>query len=97
MHPLETFFWGFLDSAAVEIMNLFGFYTTLRGRLPSRYRKVGFWVTRVVLALVAGAIAVAYEIDDRHVHGQGFETSAPGCRAADDDSRAHGPRAGEPG
>jgi hypothetical protein len=65
MHPLETFLWGFLGSAAVEIMSLFGFYTTLRGRLPSRYRKVGFWVTRFVLALVAGAIAVAYEIDQR--------------------------------
>jgi hypothetical protein len=65
MHPLETLLWGFLGSAAVEIMNLFGFYTTLRGRLPSRYRKVGFWVTRFALALLAGAIAVAYEIDRR--------------------------------
>jgi hypothetical protein len=26
---------------------------------------VGFWITRFVLALVAGAIAVAYEIDQR--------------------------------
>jgi hypothetical protein len=57
--------WGFLGSAAVELMNLFGFYTSRRGRLPSRYRKVGFWITRFVLALVAGAIAVAYEIDQR--------------------------------
>jgi hypothetical protein len=65
MHPLETLSWGFLGSAAVEIMNLFGYYTTLRGRLPSRYRKVGFWITRLVLALLAGAIAVAYEIDQR--------------------------------
>lgn len=65
MHPLETFLWGFLGSTAVEIMSLFGFYTTLRGRLPNRYRKVGFWITRFVLALMAGAIAVAYEIDQR--------------------------------
>jgi hypothetical protein len=57
--------WGFLGSAAVELMNLFGFYTSRRGRLPHRYRKVGFWITRFVLALVAGAIAVAYEIDQR--------------------------------
>jgi hypothetical protein len=57
--------WGFLGSAAVELMNLFGYYTTLRGRLPSRYRKVGFWITRTVLALMAGALAVAYEIDQR--------------------------------
>jgi hypothetical protein len=65
MHPLETMLWGFLGSAAVELMNLFGFYTSRQGRLPSRYRKLGFWVTRFVLALVAGAIAVAYEIDQR--------------------------------
>jgi len=65
MHPLETFLWGFLGSAAVELMNLFGFYTSRRGRLPSRYRKVGFWVTRFVLALVAGAVSVGYAIDQR--------------------------------
>ena len=65
MHPLETMLWGFLGSAAVELMNLFGFYTSRRDRLPSRYRKAGFWVTRFVLALVAGALAVAYEIDQR--------------------------------
>jgi len=65
MHPLETMLWGFLGSAAVELMNLFGFYTSGRGRLPGRYRKVGFWITRFVLALIAGALAVAYEIDQR--------------------------------
>ena len=65
MHPLETFVWGFLGSTAVELMNLFGFYSSRRGRLPTRYRKTGFWVTRSVLALVAGAIAVGYEIDQR--------------------------------
>ncbi len=65
MHPLETFLWGFLGSTAVELMNLFGFYSSRGGRLPSRYRKVGFWVTRFVLALVAGALAVGYDIDQR--------------------------------
>ena len=65
MHPVETLLWGFLGSAAVELMNLFGYYTSRRGRLPIRYRKVGFWITRFVLAIVAGAIAVAYEIDQR--------------------------------
>jgi hypothetical protein len=57
--------WGFLGSAAVELMSLFGYYSSRNGRLPSRYRKAGFWVTRVVLALVAGALALAYEIDQR--------------------------------
>ena len=65
MHPLETMLWGFLGSSAVELINLFGYYTSRQGRLPGRYRKVGFWVTRFVLALIAGALAVAYEIDQR--------------------------------
>jgi hypothetical protein len=55
--------WGFLGSAAVELISLFGYYTTRGGRLPSRYRKIGFWITRFVLALLAGALAVAYEIN----------------------------------
>jgi hypothetical protein len=47
----------------VELVGLLGYYTSRGGRLPGRYRKVGFWVTRFVLALIAGALAVAYEID----------------------------------
>jgi hypothetical protein len=65
MNPLETFFWGFLGSAAVELMTLLGLYSSRRGRLPGRYRKAGFWVTRFGLALVAGALAAAYEIEQR--------------------------------
>jgi len=65
MQPLETFLWGFLGSTAVELVTLFGFYSSRGGRLPGRYRKVGFWVTRFVLALVAGAVAVGYDIDQR--------------------------------
>ena len=65
MNPLEPFFWGFLGSAAVELMTLLGLYSSRRGRLPGRYRKVGFWFTRFGLALVAGALAAAYEIEQR--------------------------------
>ena len=63
MTPLATFLWGFAGSAAVEVVAIVGYYYTRRARLPSRYRKVGFWVTRLILACFAGAIAVGYEID----------------------------------
>ena len=65
MHSLETFLWGFMGSAAVELLSLLGFYYTRPIRMPTRYSKVGFWVTRVMLALLAGLLAVGYEIEQR--------------------------------
>jgi hypothetical protein len=65
MHALETFFWGFTGSAAVEVLTLLGFYYSRPARLPRRYKKPGFWVTRFLLAVLAGALAVGYEIDQR--------------------------------
>jgi hypothetical protein len=65
MLPIETFLWGFLGSAAVELVTLLAFYQSRRARLPGRYRKVGFWITRFALALLAGVLAVGYEIHQR--------------------------------
>ncbi len=62
---IETFAWGFLGSAAVELVTLLGFYQTRRARLPGRYRKAGFWITRFALALLAGTLAVGYDIHQR--------------------------------
>ena len=65
MSAIETFLWGFSGSAAVEVVTLLGFYYKNRPQLPDRYRKIGFWVTRLILACLAGALAVGYEIDGR--------------------------------
>jgi len=65
MSLLETFAWGFAGSAAVEVVTLLGFYYTSPIRLPERYRRVGFWMTRLTLACLAGALAVGYGIDKR--------------------------------
>ena len=65
MSAWETFAWGFLGSASVELVSLLSLYSTRGARLPARYRKVGFWVTRSVLAIFAGLLALAYEIDKR--------------------------------
>jgi hypothetical protein len=65
MTTLETFGWGFLGSAAVEVVTLVALYSSPRRRLPARYHRTGFWVTRAILAALAGLLAVAYEIDKR--------------------------------
>lgn len=65
MSPLETFCWGFTGSVAVELVTILGFYTTPPYRLPTRYRRVGFWITRFLVCFVAGGVAVGYDIHQR--------------------------------
>ncbi len=65
MSALETFAWGFAGSGAVEVVALLSSYYSTPIELPARYRKPGFWVTRIVLACLAGVLAVGYEIDQR--------------------------------
>lgn len=65
MHPLETFVWGVMGSVAVELITLLGYYHSRPIQLPKRYSKIGFWITRIVLALLAGAVAVGYDIHQR--------------------------------
>ena len=65
MSAIETFLWGFSGSAAVEVVTLLGFYYKNRPQLPDRYRKIGFWITRLILASLAGALAVGYDIEGR--------------------------------
>ena len=63
MSAWETFAWGLLGSAAVEMVTLLGYYSAGATRLPLRYRRVGFWIARSILSVLAGLLAVAYEID----------------------------------
>jgi len=65
MSPWETFLWGFAGSAAVEVVALLSFYYSNPVELPERYGRAGFWMTRFVLACLAGALAVGYEIDQK--------------------------------
>ena len=65
MSPLETFLWGCTGSIAVEVVALLSYYYSNPVKLPGRYRKAGFWLTRLILVCVAGLLAVGYEIDQR--------------------------------
>jgi len=61
MSPLEVFAWGFGGSIAVEIVTLFNALHQ-RPQLPARYHSLAFWVVRLLVAVVAGGLALAYEI-----------------------------------
>jgi hypothetical protein len=59
---IVTFLCGFGGSVAVEIVLLNQFMQT-DSALPERYKKPAFWVVRILLAIVGGGLALAYEID----------------------------------
>jgi len=62
MSMLYTFWWGFFGSVAVEVINLYQIYQS-NTELPEMYKKRGYWIVRVLLAIVAGGLAISYEID----------------------------------
>lgn len=57
----QQFLWGFLGSLAVEIVQIHFLLGTSR-KLPLRYSKPSYWIARLLLALTAGSLAVAYDI-----------------------------------
>ena len=65
MTPIAVFLWGFTGSVAVELLNLLSHYDSRSVKLPARYRKLGFWITRSLIALIGGALAVGYDIEQR--------------------------------
>jgi len=58
---LQQFLWGFIGSVAVEIVKIH-FVLGASRRLPLRYSKPSYWIARLLLALTAGGLAVAYDI-----------------------------------
>jgi hypothetical protein len=63
MNPTITFFCGMGGSIAIELVALYEAYQIEPFKLPERYRKFWFYVIRLLLAMAAGGLAVAYEID----------------------------------
>lgn len=62
MPPIEMFLWGFGGSAAVEIITLYGHFNDDNKSLPARYCRIGFWIVRLLLAVIAGGLALAYNV-----------------------------------
>jgi hypothetical protein len=58
---LQQFLWGFVGSLSVEIVKIH-FVLGESRRLPPRYSKPSYWIARLLLALTAGGLAVAYDI-----------------------------------
>ncbi len=63
MTPHEIFLCGFAGSAAVDVVAASQVYNAQTIVVPERYKRVAFYVVRVLLAIVAGGLAVAYDID----------------------------------
>lgn len=62
MNSFEVFFWGFGGSIAVEIVTLINVFESEPLFIPDRYRRLSFWLVRTLLAVVAGGLAIAYDI-----------------------------------
>jgi len=50
-------------SVAIELVAAYEAYQVEPFRLPERYKKFSFYIIRLLLAMAAGGLAVAYEID----------------------------------
>jgi hypothetical protein len=58
LRPIGTFLWAAGGSLAIEVLTIF---TAMKGSagLPTYYEKPVFWFVRMLVAAIAGALAVA--------------------------------------
>lgn len=59
---MVMFLWGFVGSVAVEVVFAYQ-HLVANSCLPERYHTLSFWILRLLLALVGGGLALAYEIN----------------------------------
>jgi hypothetical protein len=62
MKPTEAFLWGVAGSVAVEVVAVWKHYDGDGVELPARYKRVSFYITRILLAAIGGGLAVAYQV-----------------------------------
>jgi hypothetical protein len=61
---LTIFIYGLIGSVGTELVAVLAAYQH-GWELPARYKRTGFWVARGLLMLVAGSLAVAYQVESR--------------------------------
>lgn len=54
--------WGFLGSAAVPVVRAARDVSEQHGRLPALYRRLSFYITNLLLAALAGLLALAHGV-----------------------------------
>ena len=59
----EVFACGAGGSVAVEVVTAYRYFSPPHAGLPAFYQSWSFYIVRVLLALVAGGLAVAYGIN----------------------------------
>jgi hypothetical protein len=61
MESWLLFLFGVFGSLSVELVNIYRMYDNEKA-LPVRYKKLGFWIVRILLSLVGGGLVLAYNI-----------------------------------
>jgi hypothetical protein len=89
----RAFLLGAAGSLAIEAINLYRAYEAGK-RTPARYKRLGFYIVRIVIAGMAGLLAWAYHINNDilciHIGAatpiilQSFAKSPPGEAEAED-------------
>ena len=64
MTDIERYIWGSFGSIAIELITTLAIFQSGR-KFPSRYRRVWFWVVRLLVTGVGGGLAIAYSIDNK--------------------------------
>jgi len=63
MSTQEIFIWGFTGSVAVEIIKAFRYLQKPPGKLPAIYFQIKFYIVGILVAVAAGGLAVAHEVN----------------------------------
>jgi hypothetical protein len=64
--PPQTFIFvmGCAGSLSVEIIDLYAVYQQEHISIPERYKRVGYYIVRLALTIIAGSVALAYKIEN---------------------------------